>query len=123
VQADRGLVEHVEHADQARTDLGGQPDALGLAAGQRARRPVQRQVVEADVEQEAEAGVDLLEHPLGDLPFAVAELETGRKSAVSPIGIAQTSAMFSPPSSPSVTASETGLSRAPSQAGHGTSRM
>jgi hypothetical protein len=32
VQADRRLVEHVEHADQARADLGGQPDALRLAA-------------------------------------------------------------------------------------------
>ena len=36
VQADRRLVEHVEHADQARADLGGQPDALRLTAGQRA---------------------------------------------------------------------------------------
>jgi hypothetical protein len=35
VQADRRLVEHVEHADQAGADLGGQPDALRLAAGQR----------------------------------------------------------------------------------------
>ena len=37
VQADRRLVEHVEHADQAAADLRGQPDALGLAAGQRGR--------------------------------------------------------------------------------------
>jgi hypothetical protein len=28
VQADGGFVEHVEHAGQARADLGGQPDAL-----------------------------------------------------------------------------------------------
>jgi hypothetical protein len=33
VQPDRRLVEHVEHADQAGADLGGQPDALRLAAG------------------------------------------------------------------------------------------
>ena len=56
VQADRRLVEDVEHADQAGADLGGQPDALRLAAGQRARRPVEGEVVEADVEQEAAAG-------------------------------------------------------------------
>ena len=37
VQTDRRLVEHVQHAHQSRADLGGQPDALGLAAGQRAR--------------------------------------------------------------------------------------
>ena len=34
VQADRRLVEDVEHADQAGADLRGQPDALALAAGQ-----------------------------------------------------------------------------------------
>ena len=66
----RRLVQHVEHADQAGADLGGQPDPLRLAAGQRAGRPVERQVVQADVEQEAEPGVDLLEHPLGDLLLA-----------------------------------------------------
>ena len=36
VQADRGLVQHVEHANQARTDLGCQADALRLTAGERA---------------------------------------------------------------------------------------
>ena len=36
VQADRGLVEHVEHARQARADLRGQADALALAARERA---------------------------------------------------------------------------------------
>ena len=35
VQADGGLVEHVEHADQAGTNLGGESDALGLTAGER----------------------------------------------------------------------------------------
>ena len=35
VQADRRLVEHVEHAAQAAADLAGQADALGLAAGER----------------------------------------------------------------------------------------
>ena len=34
VQADRRLVEDVEHADEARADLRRQPDALGLAAGE-----------------------------------------------------------------------------------------
>ena len=38
VQADRRLVEDVEHADQARPDLRREPDALRLAAGQRRRR-------------------------------------------------------------------------------------
>ena len=47
VQADARLVEDVEHADQARADLGGQPDALGLAAGERRGAAAQREVVEA----------------------------------------------------------------------------
>ncbi|KAG0739847.1 hypothetical protein G6F24_017214 [Rhizopus arrhizus] len=34
VQADRRLVEHVHHADQAGADLAGQADALRFATGQ-----------------------------------------------------------------------------------------
>ena len=41
VQADARLVEHVEHADQAGADLGGEPDALRLAARQRAGAAIQ----------------------------------------------------------------------------------
>ena len=73
VQADARLVEHVEHPDQAGADLGGEPDPLRLAAGQRAGGAVEGEVVEADVEQEAEAGVDLLEHRGGDLGLARVE--------------------------------------------------
>ena len=70
VQPDARLVEHVEDTDQARADLGGQPDPLRLAAGERARRAVEAEVVEADVEEEAEAGVDLLDDAFRDLPLA-----------------------------------------------------
>ena len=79
VQPDRRLVEHVQRADEPRPDLAGEPDALGLAAGQRAGRARQREVVEPDVEQEPEAGVDLLGHPLGDHPLALGELERGEE--------------------------------------------
>ncbi len=67
VQADRGLVEHVEHTRQARADLRGQADALALAAGQRAGGAGQREIVEADVEQEGEALADLFQDAAGDL--------------------------------------------------------
>ena len=79
VQPDRRLVEHVEHADEAAADLGGEPDALRLAAGERAGRPDKREVVEPDVEQEAHAGVDLLDHPLGDHAVALGQLERGER--------------------------------------------
>ncbi len=36
MQADRGLIEHIEHAGEPRADLRGEADALALAAGQRA---------------------------------------------------------------------------------------
>ena len=39
----------------------------------------QREVVEPDVEQEPEAGVDLLRDPLGDHPVALAQLERGEE--------------------------------------------
>ena len=79
VQPDARLVEHVQHADQAGADLGRQPDALRLAARQRARGPVERQVVEPDVEQEPQPGVDLLEDGLGDLRLPGVELEPGEE--------------------------------------------
>ncbi len=86
VQADARLVEHVEHTDQARSDLGGQPDALRLAAGQRARRPVQREVVEADVDQEPQPRVDLLEHPLGDHLLPVGQAHPAEQVGAIPHG-------------------------------------
>ena len=79
VQADRRLVQHVQHADQAGADLRGQPDPLRLAAGQRGGRPVEGQVVEPDVEQEPEPGVDLLQHPLGDHPVALGQHQPGEE--------------------------------------------
>jgi len=58
VEPDARLVEDVQHADEARPDLRGEPDALRLAAGERLRAPVHREVVETHVDEEAE--------PLGD---------------------------------------------------------
>ena len=66
VQADRRLVEDVERVDQRRADGGGEVDALQLAAGERARLAVERQIVEADVDQVAQAAADLVEDQLRD---------------------------------------------------------
>ena len=67
------------HADEAAADLAREPDALRLTAGERPRRPVEAQVVEADVEQELESLVDLLEDPLRDEPLALVELHLGEE--------------------------------------------
>jgi hypothetical protein len=53
VQADGGLVQHVAHALQVAAQLRGQADALRLAAAERGRGAVQRQVAQAHLGQEA----------------------------------------------------------------------
>ena len=55
VEPDRRLVEDVQDAHQGRPDLGRQADPLRLAARQRHARPVEGQVVEPDVDEEARA--------------------------------------------------------------------
>ena len=70
VEADRRLVEDVEDAHEARADLRREPDALRLAAGERRRRTVHRQVLETDVHEEAETRADLLEDLTRDLLVA-----------------------------------------------------
>ena len=62
MQPDRGLVEHVEHAGQPGADLRGEPDALALAAGQRARGAGERQIIEPDIDQEFQPRADFLEN-------------------------------------------------------------
>ena len=41
VQADRRLVQDIQHSHEGGANLGGQPDTLALAAGQSARLPAQ----------------------------------------------------------------------------------
>ena len=73
VQADAGLVEDVEHADERRADLRGEADALRLAAGERGRGALQREVADADVVEEAQPLADLLDHAAADEALGVAE--------------------------------------------------
>ena len=74
VQADRRLVEHIEHAGEAGADLRGEPDALALAAGQRAGRARQREIIEPDIDQELQPLADLLEHAHADFILLGIEL-------------------------------------------------
>ena len=80
VQPDRRLVEDVEDAHEARPDLRREPDPLRLAARERRRRPLERQVADPDAVEEAQALDDLLQDPGGDLPLGVAQLELVRAS-------------------------------------------
>ena len=49
VQADARFVEHVEHAGESGAELGGEADALALAAGEGAAFAMQSQVAQADL--------------------------------------------------------------------------
>jgi hypothetical protein len=73
VEPDGRLVEDVEDAHEAGADLRREPDPLRLAAGEGRGRPIDRQVVEADVLQKAEPLTDILQHQLRDLALARAE--------------------------------------------------
>ena len=79
VQADGGLVQNIQHADEARTDLRRQPDALCLAAGERARRAGKRQIPKPHVDQKAQARDDLLEDRGGDHAVLFAEGQRGKE--------------------------------------------
>ena len=81
VQADRGLVEDVEHADERRADLRGQADALRLAAGERRRGALQVEVADADVVEEAQPLGDLLDHAPADEALGLGERERPRESS------------------------------------------
>ncbi len=52
VQTDGRLIEHVQHTREARADLRCEANTLAFAAGQSAGGAGQRQIVQADVEQE-----------------------------------------------------------------------
>ncbi len=79
MQADRRLVENVEHADQPAADLPGQANPLRLAAGKRRRGALERQIIEADVLQKAEPAADFLEHFGGDQLLVAFQLELGEE--------------------------------------------
>ena len=60
VQADGRLVQNVQHPHEGGADLGSQPDALALAAGQGAGGPGQGQIAQAHVRQKLQPGADFL---------------------------------------------------------------
>jgi hypothetical protein len=118
VQADGRLVEHVEHAGQARADLRGEPDALAFAARQRAGIARQRQVVEADIVEEAQPLADFLEDAVGDLVLLVGEGLLDRRRTISP-ALRIENSVTSDMQPPILTASASGFRRWPSQASQG----
>ena len=50
MQAGRGLVQHVDHAEEAGAQLGGDPEPLHLAGGECGGGPAQREVAQTEVQ-------------------------------------------------------------------------
>ena len=75
VQADGRLVEHVAGAHQARSQTGGELDALRFAAGERGGEAVERQVFQAYIVQKFETLADLDQDLFGDGGFLRRELQ------------------------------------------------
>ena len=76
MEADRRLVEDVEHTDELRADLRREPKPLCLAAGQRRTRAVEVQVADTDVVEERQALADLFHDPVSDELFGRRQVET-----------------------------------------------
>src|SRR5437879_8141880 len=67
MQADRRLIEDVQHADQAAADLRREADPLGLSTRERHRRAFEREVIEPDVDEKAQPVGHFLEDGPRDL--------------------------------------------------------
>ena len=68
-----------KHAHQAGADLGGQPDALRLAAAERAALAVEREIAEADVFQKAEPRPDFLDDLVRDFFLELGQFKIREK--------------------------------------------
>ena len=96
MQADRRLVEHVEHAAQSAAHLRGQADALHLAAGERRGRPGKREIFQAHVDQELQPVANLADHLAGDLSLGFGGLPVLKSSSSRPSGRRQSSSIVRP---------------------------
>ena len=81
VQADARLIEHVQDAHQAGSDLARQPDPLALAPGERARGPVQREVVQPHLFEKLEPLDDFLQNPFRNEVVAIRAVLRFKKGA------------------------------------------
>ena len=75
VQTNGGFVQHVHDAHQSGTNLTGQTNTLGLAAGQGFRAALQGQVFQPHVDQKLQAVADFLENLVGDFALAAGQVQ------------------------------------------------
>ena len=121
VEPDRRLVEDVEDADELRADLRREPEPLRLAARERLRRAVELEVADADVVEERQPLAHLLQDPPADQLLRLRELELVEEAQARAVTDIRVKPWIESP--PIVTASTSGLSRAPPHSGHGRKLM
>ena len=116
VKADGRLVEDVERADELGAELVGEVDALRLPAGQRAGLAPQREIAQADAQEEADLGAQVARTTQATTSSQPVRGSVSRNPTSSSTVLSPSSAMLEPPTR---TASASGRSRRPSQRGHG----
>ena len=79
VQSDGRFVQHVQRAHQPRSQRRCQLNPLRLAAAQRRRQPVQRQILQANIVQELQPLLYLLQNFSRDLRLLARELQRLKK--------------------------------------------
>ena len=79
MEADRRLVQNVQHAHEAGADLRCQANALGLASGKRRRGTVEGQIVESNIDQKAQALQNFLNDAPADKLLALGKLQALKK--------------------------------------------
>src|SRR4029078_13134103 len=80
MQADRRLVEDVQHVDQIAAPLRGERHVLRLAAAERSQRAVERQIIEADGPQKTQSRANLLKNRPRDASLMLAQLQIAQDS-------------------------------------------
>ena len=74
MQANRGLIQDIKHADQAGPDLRRQADPLAFSSGQGRGRPIQREVIQPHVDEESQPLADLFQYALGNEALPLVQL-------------------------------------------------
>ena len=81
MQPDRRLIEDVHHPGQSRADLARQPDTLGLATGERVGTAIERQIVEANIDQKTQSVFDLANDLACDFAAPTGDLQACKEIA------------------------------------------
>ena len=84
MQSNGGLIEHIESSHQRGPKCSRKLDALRLTARKRRGKPVEREVLQADIIEKPKARLDLHQYAFGNLGLCLAQLKV-REKIVAPL--------------------------------------